>query len=61
MRLSLLFEVYPGEAHTCDATEVIGKGGAHVEKLLHPDRASHPNMQKVLCIDVKDLRVVGKG
>jgi hypothetical protein len=60
MRLSLLFEVYPGEADARDTAEVVGQGGAHVEKLLHPYGTGHPHMQDVFRIEVEDLGVVGQ-
>jgi hypothetical protein len=59
--LTLLFEVYPGEAHPCDSSEVAGKRRTHMKKLLHPDLAGDADVQHVLVVDMKDLSVFCEG
>jgi hypothetical protein len=57
-RTSLLFEVYRGEAHPGDASEIVGKRGTHVQELLHPYRAVDPDVKNIFTVEIEYLRML---
>jgi hypothetical protein len=61
MRLSLLFEVYPGERYPCDTAEVVDQRGTHSQKLLHPHGTKYAYVKDMFSVEVKDLGVLREG
>lgn len=61
IRLTLLFEVYPGKPYACDTANVVCECGAHVQELLHPDRAVDADVKDAFLVEVEYVGVLCQG